>query len=96
MYIVDKAERKPFEFQLDGEVYAVPSIASFNLEQVKAFKDAAKEYAGRDFDFALWLIDTHFPEDARKAVQGLNVAQLTNLIAAYVIEARESLGESKA
>lgn len=96
MYIVEKAERKPFEFKLDGKAYAVPSIASFNLEQVKAFQAAAKEYAGRDFDFALWLIENHFPEDAQKAVQGLNVAQLTGLIAAYVLEARDSLGELKA
>lgn len=90
MYIVGIEEPRVFEFELDGETYRVPSVASMSIEKAREYADASK----RDgFSFALWIVDNLFPEDAREAVSELTISQLGALLGAYAQDAGVTLGE---
>lgn len=93
MYTVKSEPAQAFEFEIEGEAYAVPSISSMTLAQARAYAEASK---GGGFSFAEWVVDNLFTEEAREAVSRLTIAQLGQLLEAYANFSGVTPGESQA
>lgn len=94
MYTVGQPKKRTFEFEVDGKVYSVPSLATLDLDAIMAYADAIR--GGDDLAFVLYIVDNIFPEDAAACVRKLQLGQSAPLIRAYIAEGSETVGESKA
>lgn len=90
MYIIPKAEERRFEFELDGDVYSVPSIATLPLSLAEEVEGVT---AQGGLAVSKWVRARIFEPACEGIGDKLTAAQWTALVDAWAAEGGASLGE---
>lgn len=89
MFVVPEATKTDFEFQLDGDDYAVPLLSNMPFDASQEFAKAATD----DREATQWIIANVFEKHAPEAMRQMTAGQWRALFDAYLQASSVTPGE---
>ena len=86
--LVLTADKRQFEFELDGVTYAVTALDNIPLAQTETLKGATT-----DAEAVAWIKSEIFEKEAPEAMQTITVGQWKTLVKAYIEDSATEPGE---